>query len=249
MIDRMELHALADNELSADRCQELAALVDQDPQIKRELEAIRATKRCLKSTASDVEPGELWSRCQSRLDELDKARRIEGFVGKYAWGICGVFFVAIAMGGFFNRFQMKSVNSNQVAGYVATMSPIPVSESEKPSQFGEMFRRVLGGAPAERPARVVVTGIGGCDIPGKRSNYVRLDDGYGPVMVVALHDVQHVSGLYEFEQDARFKYGDIDGTSALFWNRPDGVICMAVGKRSYDEIHRIVTTVSDQRRR
>jgi len=245
MIDRTELHSLADNELPPERAQELAAQLELDSQARLELAAIKATKDCLKANSPAVQDSELWTRCRMRLEELDKARRIESFVGKYAWGICGVFFVAIAMGGFFNRFLLKSVNSSQVAGYVATMSPIPVPQSRSQSEIDPFFRQVVGESMGSRPPELRITAFGENDVPGNRLSFVRLDDGFGPVAVVALHDVQHVSGLFEYEQDSQYKYGQIDGVNALFWNRADGVICVAVGNRAYSEIHQIVTAIRE----
>jgi hypothetical protein len=245
MIDRNELHSLADDELSAERSAELLALMSENPHAQREFEAIRAVKQCLKANSTIEDSPELWSRCQSRLDEIDKSRRIEGFVGRYAWGICGVFFIAIAMGGFFNRFLMKSVDTGQVAGYVAAMSPIPVSQSRNQGELDPVFKQILGESFNSRPPEIRVTAVGANNTPGNRLTFMQLDDGFGPVAVVALHDVQNVSGLYEYEQDSRFKYAQIDGVSALFWNRSDGVICVAFGNRDYSEIYRIVTTISD----
>ena len=188
---------------------------------------------------------DIWSRCSARLDELDRAKRIEGFVGKYAWGICGVFLVAIALGGFFNRAWVKSVRSEEVAGYVSSMSPVPVSNSRSQSDLDPAVRQVLGESFNSRPPEIRVTALGTQEIPGNRATVVVLDDGYGALAVFALHDVRQVSGLYDYEQDSDYKCGQINGSNALFWSRPDGVICMAVGTRSFGDIYRIVRSLGN----
>lgn len=236
MIDPNELNALADGELSPERRQELEALIGGSDEARKQFESIVAIKRCLHATASNEACDALWKRCQTRLDEIDRTKRIEGFVGRYAWGICGVFFAAIAIGGFFNRSTERTVASHQVAGYLADVSPIPFPASRNQKDLDPFVRAVMGDAYHSRPAEVRITAAGRDDTPGNRVTFVRLEDGFGPIAVLALHDVRHVSGLYPFDQDSRYKYGRINGASALFWNRADGVICMAVGNRSYSEI-------------
>jgi hypothetical protein len=243
MIDRTELHALADNELPPERSAELKSQLDRDPASLAELEAIHATKRCLRSCANDVDASTLWVECRDRLDEVDRTKRIESFVGRYAWGICGLFFVAIALGGFFNRSLPRSADSNQVAGYVANMAPISRPAFTDAGADDRMFRQVLGES-FNRPQQVRITDIGVSDEPGRRVSMFRCDDGYGPVVVLALHDIQQVTGLYEYEKDTRYKCGEVSGAPALFWNRADGVICVAFGNRAYGEIYRMLTLLS-----
>ena len=244
MIDRTELHAFADDELSASRKAELATQLETETFARRELDSIYSLKRCLGSCAQNLEAPELWKDCCERLDEMDRAKRIENFVGKYAWGICGVFFVAIAMGGFFNRFTSRTVDSKQVAGYVATMSPLPTSQPKTDNEFDRMFRQVLGES-FNLSGGVTVVDSRESREPGNRIRLVKLDDGYGPVAVLALLDVQHVSGLYDYEQDPSYKYGQVGSANALFWNRSDGVICMALSNRAYSEIYEMLKTLSN----
>ncbi|MBC8063471.1 MAG: hypothetical protein H7Y17_01465, partial [Chlorobia bacterium] len=70
--------------------------------------------------------------------------------------------------------------------------------------------------------------------------YVQLSDEFGTVAVVALHDIEKVDGLWDYEGDPECKCSKVDGVNSMFWKRSDNVICMVVGNRSYDELHTII---------
>lgn len=243
MIDRQELHALADGELSPERQRELLAELAGDSDSAAELQAIQAVKATLQTKLENPDDPELWSRCQGRLAEIEKTRRVEGFVSRYAWGLCGIFFLTIVVGGLMNRVGAKSVQANDVAGYVAGLTPVPISQSQnKQTELEPIVRQVIGEAFKAKPAQMRIVSIGRNDIPGQRVGCVQLGDAFGIVSVMAMPDVQHVDGVWSYEKDNRFFGGKVDGMNALFW-RENGMICMVVGQRSYDELHAIVTSM------
>ncbi len=82
MIDRNDLHALADNELSSEEQASLLRELESDANARVEYQNIVAMKTALKQSSTSPECGELWNRCQARLNELDKTKRVESFVGR-----------------------------------------------------------------------------------------------------------------------------------------------------------------------
>jgi hypothetical protein len=240
MIDRNDLHALADNELANEQRAALLAQLESDPQAQAEYRSILAMREALKSKLESPETEVLWQKCRSRFDELDKTRRVESFVGRYAWGICGLFFVAILFGGVLNRAIGKRVQPNEVAGYVASLSPVSVPRTQNQAELDPALKQVVGETFIRRPNRMLVTAVGQNSTPGERTSYVQLADEFGKVAVVALHDVTKVDGLYAYESDPNYFCAKLDGLNALFWKREDGKICMVVGQRDYNELYGIV---------
>jgi len=246
MIHDENLHSLADNELGdAERAQVLRAM-EQDSKLAARYQSILAIKAGLRNQATTPECQELWRDCRARLDEIDNARTVERFVGKYSWGICGVFFLAILIGGVLTRSSVKQVGANDVAGVVASMSPISVPQSKSQAELDPVLRQVIGETFKTRPTRMLVTAIGSNPVPGERAEFVQLSDEFGSVALVALYDIREVVGLWDSDFDPAFKCGTFDGVNALFWQRSDGVICMAAGQRSYTELYRIVQAMSSR---
>lgn len=247
MIDVTDLHALADNELTPQRREEVLAQLAADPRAEAEYQSILAMKSLLQTKTEQPDVHDVWHQCRGRLDELDKTRRVEHFVGKYAWGLCGAFFLAIMVGGVFNRATPRSVNPNDVSGYVSSLAPVSVPRTQNQAELNGSLRDVLGQAFKGRPSRMVVTAVGQEGTPGARTSYVQLSDEFGSVGVVALHDVSKVDGLWVYDADPKYRYTKVNNLPALFWTREDGVICMVVGQRSYEELHTLVQSMCKSR--
>jgi hypothetical protein len=243
MIDRNDLHACADGELAEDKRTELLSTLESNPVAKAEYESICAMKQALKSSSNDLECNELWQRCRGRLDEVDQTKKVESFIGRYAWGICGVFFLAIALGGVLNRSTVKSVRSADVAGYVAGWTPSRMPRNQNAEAMEPFVQEVMGKTSSSRSMRLVAYGEN--QTPGRRSRILQFADAFGEISVVAFFDVQKVEGIWEYEPDPAFRYTKIEGVNALFWNREDGVICMILGNRSYKELHEIVQRMTN----
>ena len=244
MIEKSELHALADNELSEQEAANLKERLDGNSRAQAEYLEIIAMKSALRATAHIPECESLWKACQGRLDEIDKTRRVEAFVGRYSWGICGVFFLAIAVGGILNRSMMRPVQPNEVAAYMAGLSPMSVPRNQ--AELNPALKQIMGETFANRPATMTVTALGSNRQMGRRTEFVQLSDAFGSVAVVALLDVKEVGGLWDYEQDRNFKCARIDGANAMCWSRDDGVICMLIGQRSYSELHAIIQAMCSE---
>jgi hypothetical protein len=246
VIQDESLHSLADNELTESEKAIVLKAIERDSELTARYQSILAVKAGLRSQAMAPECQELWRDCRARLDEIDNARKVERFVGKYSWGICGVFFLAILVGGIITRSSVKQVGTNDVAGVVASMSPISVPQSRSQAELDPLLRQVIGETFKNRPTRMAVTAIGSNPVPGERAEFVQLSDEFGAVALVAFYDIREVVGLWDSDFDPAFKCGTFDGVNALFWQRPDGVICMAAGQRSYAELYRIVQAMSSR---
>ncbi|MBI3721272.1 MAG: hypothetical protein HY248_01860, partial [Fimbriimonas ginsengisoli] len=103
MIDPLKIHALADAELSKEDAEALAHEIAKCRRSTLELETIQGLKLIVNKHCQPVACDDTWCKCRKRLDEIDRAQRVEGFVGRYAWGLCGTFLLAIVVGGLATR--------------------------------------------------------------------------------------------------------------------------------------------------
>jgi hypothetical protein len=108
MIDRLDLHALADGELDKAQAKELRNALKEDRQAQAEYDLILNCKELLKTKAVRHESEDCWRACQKRLAEMDKANRVESYVGRYAWAMCAALFVLI-LG---SRFMVQNVRGD-----------------------------------------------------------------------------------------------------------------------------------------
>ena len=142
MKDILQLHALADNQLDPNEAAQVQAALQKDPELMAEYHAVLSIKDCLQSKVSSVTCDETWRTCVGRLNEIDRTRRVEGFVGRYAWALCGVFFLFIVYGGISNRGKVGTA-SMETADLAHMMTNFGASAPTERSQMDRSLDALL----------------------------------------------------------------------------------------------------------
>lgn len=121
MSDKLELmHAYVDGQLDGRELELAQELERTDPDCQREILWARKLKSSLRDSCPPIENQAGWQAAVSRLDEIDRTRRTEAFVGKYAWVLCAVFLIGILGAGLSNRaIGPRKITSSQVASVLS----------------------------------------------------------------------------------------------------------------------------------
>jgi hypothetical protein len=144
MKELQELHAFIDGELNPEQTKDVRAWIAKDASAQAELNAISNLKDCLKDKSSTHSADDCWKLCVGRLNELDRSRKVEGFVGKYAWAMCAILF-ALVIGG---RYAVSNTKGQTVA---AADFGLFHSSSQSPSpQVQKLFSQILSQAHRNR---------------------------------------------------------------------------------------------------
>src|SRR5687767_4015076 len=147
MSDWLDIHAHADDQLSDEEKARVNSRLQGCDKSRAELAAIHAVKGALEARRDTVTCDETWQRCQRRLDELDKTARIESFVGRYAWALCGLFLALILGVGMLNRTS-GSFGADDVPRIAAGLTPFLSSPSSQDANTKQRFvRQKAGNAP------------------------------------------------------------------------------------------------------
>jgi len=231
MIDRLDIHAFADRELTPEEMARLEKEIASSPDASRELGAIQGLKNCLQTKAVPADHGRLWKECVGRLDELDKVKRAEHFVGKYAWALCSLLAVVILSGSLFNRFHAGAVDMPQIASDLSGMTSVPMQGLSQP----ERLRSWIGSGPRIDSSKVV--GVGSMEsAEGVVIKRVTLREQNGLIDVYLIPNVSSVNGVQPIE-DGMFA-GRVNGRNCVI--RPDsGFVVLVAGDRPIDELHNI----------
>ena len=104
-MDPIDIHALADGELDRNAAANLRERIKTDPAAQAEYNAVLNLKDLIRTGSVKYECDDTWRVCIGRLNELDSAKRVQGYVGKYAWSLSAVLF-ALILGG---RYAVKDV--------------------------------------------------------------------------------------------------------------------------------------------
>jgi len=188
----------------------------------------------LQTRTETFECDETWSRCVGRLNELDRSSRIEGFVGRYAWGLCGAFALVIAVGGYWSRMAHTGViSSSDVPREAASMFPVPGVRSM--SDFKQWVGQKLGfESPQIQDTRLNVACVYQGTLDGMPAVRLALQDSDGNADLTIVHGAQAVDGVRPL-QDGQFSVGRVNGENLVTWTR-DGSAMLLVSPRSMDQL-------------
>lgn len=241
MIDPIELHAFADGELSAEREAVLRKQLAESPQAQAELQSILALKKALREKCLAAECRQEWSACIGRLNELDRSRRAERFVGRYAWALCGVFLITILAGGLTSRNgRSDSVSMSDISRIATTLAPSrtpPMQDEARERWLDELLGQARKSVD---PNRVRILGYSGGELDGRPVNVFSLQDGRGKFALLVMPGVFNLEGTQELPQDRGFKLGHLQGLNCVVWT--DGHNTLAVvGKRTYEDLVQVAT--------
>lgn len=241
MIDPKDLHALADGELSSQEEARVRRLLADSPQAQAELESIQALKHALRSKCTSTQCSQEWLLCVGRLNEIDRSRRAERFVGRYAWALCGVFLVTILAGGITNRNDRSdSVSMSDLSRIATTLAPArtpPVQDAARERWLDDLLGQARKSVD---PNRVRILGYSDGQLDGRPVTMFSLLDGKGKFALMVMPGVVNLEGTQDLPREQVFKLGHLQGLNCVVWT--DGRNTLAVvAKRTHEDLIEVAT--------
>lgn len=153
MIDRLDLNAYIDGELNESERKVVEKAIAESDTLRKEVQSMRDLKAFMSREIKPIDSPAAWKASMKRLDEIDRSRRVETFVGRYAWALCaGV--AALLIGGSFlsDRAGSRAAEKGAFARNVASLQGTPSAGGTKQADAKlkntmENARRALQGMP------------------------------------------------------------------------------------------------------
>lgn len=232
MIDILKLHALADNQLDPVEAAQIQNAIQNDPNLLAEYRAIVTVKQCLESKVSSVSCDETWRRCVGRLNEIDQSRHVEGFVGRFAWALCGVFFFLIVFSGIKNR-DVVSGSGMETADLAHMMTNFGASG---PAPISAMDRRIDSQLQRARKAlsekKMNVVDRRAQQIDGLMVSRYLLNDKVGRMMFIAIPEIVMFEDMTAMPQNPQMGCGKVGALNCIGWHQ-QGYTFALFGDRSH----------------
>jgi hypothetical protein len=232
MNDWLEMHALADGHLTGEDRESALRLAECDAACRAELESVQTLKSVLRSKISAQTCARTWSRCMDRIEELERTRRVEKLVGRYAWGLCSIFLVVICCAAILNRMAGPSdLRSGEVAQILSGLSASRAAPSQP-----EDLRKWIEDAPLALDIGKLQVRGGFEQIRGGRqcASYF-LEDGKGPSVLLVVRGVNMVEGVEPVVGHGRYSAGRVADFNFVFWS-DRGFGMFVVGKRPSEDL-------------
>lgn len=245
MINPLDLHALADEELEPNRAAEVREALRHDAEAASEFNAILNLKDCVREKVrptADCE--EVWRGCVGRLNEIDRSRRVEAFVGRYAWAICGAFFACILVGGLTNHGKPSGgTASADLARMFANLVP---TGSPASAQNPHWVDGLLGQARHSiDPSRFSVQNAAEGWVDGRRVVRLGLRDASGDLVLMVITGSVSFDGMEPLASNAQFQAGQMGRANFVTWRRGETSLVL-FGVRSPDELAQVAGRISVQ---
>ncbi|MDR3692799.1 MAG: hypothetical protein P4L46_25690 [Fimbriimonas sp.] len=242
MIEPIDLHAFADGELNSVDRTELQAKLDASPDAVRELESIRNLKALLKRQAQEVETRESWKHCVGRLDEIDKARRVESVVGRFAPALCGLFLFTILVGGLVARRHGETSGPKE---YVSRLLPFrSSSESKQDKDEAEWLTHLFNQVRQSRIHTFHVLKVNGYIADGIPVTRMSLRDDKGDLLVLLLPKSVDFGELTPMAGHPEYTSGQYGQTNCVA--RSNGAsTTVLLADRPFDELADAMTDIPD----
>ncbi|MFM9873208.1 MAG: hypothetical protein ACKVQS_07055 [Fimbriimonadaceae bacterium] len=223
------VHALADGELNAADEAEARKLISENAELSAEYEWARSIKTALVTHCKPISNDEAWQRCIGRLDELDKVRGTESFVGKWAWVFCGALLLMIFAGGIVSRtVGSRTVSNTQIAGLLD-----PISSGTAAKQMPDV--QAVNNVDLTKFQRT--SAVGGYLENNRAFVKYGLRDqvGLAGLALAIIQGADRIEGLDQSTTNPLIKSGKLNGVNSVTWS-VQGNTCVLFGERPTDEL-------------
>lgn len=241
MSDYLDIHALADGQLEGNERAEVEARMKCCDRSQAEYIAVQDLRETLQSKCVPITCEDTWRRCQGRLRELERTKKVESFVGRYAWGLCSVFVVAFVMAASMNRMGGTSLSTGDVARASSTLIPFGAPRSQAPDDQRKWLEGVMNGPMPSQPESVQVLGGASGVINGHKMVRINLVDSIGAMAFFMMEDVQRIDDA-ESTSKHGFALCKVNGSNAVGWTEGNRSFLL-IGERPMDDLEVIATAI------
>ena len=233
MIDTNILHAYVDGELSERERRDVESRLAECQQSQAEVASIKGLKTAL-SNASNIDCGDVWANCKSRLDTIDRVAKSGNFITRYSWAfVSAVAMIVIVGGGYARHAQASSVDSSALAGMFSSSGHLSPEKASRNAQLDLLLKYADRNLSAVKLLAVTTGSVNG--LPAQRFD---LEDGKGRMSLIVLPQISSFEGMTP-NADGKYFYGQIEpSTMAVGW-RVNGAALILVGSRDYESLEKV----------
>src|SRR5579862_5015513 len=204
MNDWLEVHALLDDELSAEERARVQERVKTCKKSEAEWRAVRELKQIVsEKCAQPADCDEVWLACTKRIRQIENTKSVVSFVGKHAWAFCGSFCLVILFAAGYSRMNGGNLRPSDLQSVDAGLVAIPSPRSQTPNDLRQWLEENLSQTMHPAQDKVgVLRGAFGHLPDGRRVTEATLEDSLGQLTLFVVEqankvdDVEHVDTRY-----------------------------------------------------
>jgi len=232
----LELHALVDNQLSPEDRARVQESLKSSESAHAEFIAISHTKTLVQEKCGQTSCEEVWRACCKRLDEIDRTKRVEGFVGRYAWAVCSLFICLIIGAAWFNRASGAGLNAGDVAKAASALVPLSAPRSQTTDAKKEWLQKYFDSKWPSQPDMIsLVGGATGYLEDGRKITRVDLQDRQGMLRLYMVQSVDRMDGGAPVSAGSQYSAARVNDSNCIAWTGNNRAFVL-VGDRPVDQL-------------
>lgn len=236
MDERLELvHALVDGELDAETREQVAQWINTDPAMNREYLWAVALKETVAYKCQRIEAPASWEAARARLREVERVKTVNYLVGKHAWGLCGVLFVAVLAAGAINRLNRSATMSAVQAAEIFHPWSSSSTNTSSPAK-GDLVLVNPDGSELFRPyENLAILGQVNYRVESRPVSQFGLRDTEGPMSLYIVRGVDRIEGVDEPVGYSDFRIGFINQRPSVSWEKGKSLMVLTAD-RGWDRL-------------
>lgn len=240
-MDPTDLHAYVDGELTSEQSASVDQLVRDSRECSREVDAIRNLKSFVAAKAEPADAQKAWKACVKRLDEIDKTKRAEFVVGRFAPFLCaGLFAFILIVGRVTHPSDRGNLSGPDFAKMIGGLSPSrPPKSADTDRWLRERIRESMTSTPDHLSPRRVRTG----HIDGFPVTDFSARDQYGNLEIYVIGQPVVLQGTQPMDGHPDLMIGAFNGINCIVRLEGSKTI-LILADRSPDDLAQVAAEVT-----
>jgi hypothetical protein len=240
-IDSETLHAFIDGELPAAERSAAMTAIQEDPKASLDHAIYVSLKNATTTLPAPQYPEGAWKQCVRRLDDIDRTRRTEHFVSRYAWVMCGAIFLLILGAGGVNRLRGQSFDSNEMSHIASSL--IPTSKATDTANVGKWLQDQVGATPVPHLEAVTIVRAEAGFVDDHQVARLILRDSKGLMTLYIVQGDEALDGL-ETLQNTNFHVVPFSNGSCLAWSAQGSTMSLS-GERDPESLAQVAGVIGN----
>ncbi|MHB8636019.1 MAG: hypothetical protein ACYC96_06055 [Fimbriimonadaceae bacterium] len=236
------VHAVVDGELTPHEHAAALEAINADAGASLLHAEYRRLKAAVAALPEVEVPANAWRSCKRRLDELDRNRKAERFVTRYAWGLSASIFFLILGAGSWNRLTGQHLGASDVTHMASMFGSFDRAAKPNTANVGKWLQDRVGVTLNTASVRQPLSAEFG-------------QAGETPMARLVLADAQGRMALYIWRGNdpiegfvpvngGPLNAGRVLNQNCVVWVQ-GGCHLVLVGPRDIDDLARVATALSD----
>lgn len=240
----LDMHALADDQLSTNEKKESTRALKQDSQCLAEYETIVKLKAVLKKSCKPAKNKEVWDSIYSEIKKHNAKKNNEVFFRRFSWTFASCFVLFAAIFGIYHLINKSdAINTNDIfliASEPAFLKQVKTTPGEAEKDW---MKKTIASLPIKiETASFKIANVFTSTLKNRKVYQIYIEDHKGPLQLIVIEGIHQIKGLDNKEKYNELADWKIDRHHCITWNDQNHLL-IVTSNRSKDDLHQLAEKI------